>query len=212
MILYSFVVIFLSDKTSYCKHYLWASTEVFVDWRKQRISYLMMFFLPNFDHLVIVYIKMIIDFKNFLLAFPWRPHDPGHKANHKGVEKYIFHCFGDECFPKWDFEKLTTVSITRCQSLYLYTCRDLLASLLKFGLTYRSGWPLILTLTLLRGWWGRCEKNYLRKEEGREGGEKSARSAAAGPGARTRDLPRARRGSPAARQGGCLDKQAFPCL
>ena len=31
---------------------------------------------------------------------------------------------------------------------------------------------LSLTLTLLRGWWGRCEKNYLRKEEGREGGEK----------------------------------------
>ena len=69
-----------------------------------------------------------------------------------------------------------------------------------------------ITLTLLRGWWGRCEKNYLRKEEGREGGEKSARSAPAGPGARTRDLPRARRGSPAARHGGCLDKQACPCL
>ena len=34
----------------------------------------------------------------------------------------------------------------------------------------------------------------------------------AGPGAWTRDLPRARRGSLAARQGGCLDKQAFPCL
>ena len=31
---------------------------------------------------------------------------------------------------------------------------------------------LALTLTLLRGWWGRCEKNYLPKEEGREGGEK----------------------------------------
>ena len=29
-----------------------------------------------------------------------------------------------------------------------------------------------LTLTLLRGWGGRCKKNYLRKEEGREGGEK----------------------------------------
>ena len=42
--------------------------------------------------------------------------------------------------------------------------------------------------------------------EGSEGGEKSARSAPAGPGARTWDLPRARRGSPAARQGGCLDK------
>ena len=28
----------------------------------------MMFFLPNFDYFVIVYIKMVIDFKNFLLA------------------------------------------------------------------------------------------------------------------------------------------------
>ena len=71
---------------------------------------------------------------------------------------------------------------------------------IQFG---RVGHIPVLTLTPLRGWWGRCEKNYLRKEEGREGGEKSARSAPAGPGARTRDLPRARRGSPAARQGGC---------
>ena len=58
---------------------------------------------------------------------------------------------------------------------------------------------------------GKVRKN-LPKEEGREGGEKSARSAPAGPGARTWDLSRARRGSPAARQRGCLDKQAFPCL
>ena len=58
---------------------------------------------------------------------------------------------------------------------------------------------------------GKVRKNYLPKEEGREGGEKSARSAPAGPGARTRDLPRARRGSPAARHGGS-DKLAFPCL
>ena len=29
-----------------------------------------------------------------------------------------------------------------------------------------------ITLTLLRGWWGRCTKNYLLKEEGKEGGEK----------------------------------------
>ena len=71
---------------------------------------------------------------------------------------------------------------------------------------------LSLTLTLLRGWWGRCEKNYLPKEKGREGGEKNACSVPGGPGARTRDLPRAGRGSPAARQGGCLDKQAFQCL
>ena len=59
---------------------------------------------------------------------------------------------------------------------------------------------------------GKVRKKYLPKEEGREGGEKSAHSAPAGPGARTRDLPHARRGSGAARQGGCLDKQAFPCL
>ena len=37
------------------------------------------FFLLNFDLFVIIYIEMIIDFKNFLLAFPWRPHGPGHK-------------------------------------------------------------------------------------------------------------------------------------
>ena len=49
---------------------------------------------------------------------------------------------------------------------------------------------------------GKVRKSYLRKEEGREAGEKSARSAPAGPGARTWDLPRARRGSSAARQGG----------
>ena len=54
-------------------------------------------------------------------------------------------------------------------------------------------------------------RKRLSPEGGRKG-EKSAHSAPAGPGARTRDLPRARRGSPAARQGGCLDKQAFPCL
>ena len=59
---------------------------------------------------------------------------------------------------------------------------------------------------------GKVQKK-LSQEGGRKGGgEKSVHSAPAGPGARTRDLPRARRGSPAARQGGCLDKQAFPCL
>ena len=30
----------------------------------------------------------------------------------------------------------------------------------------------MLTLTLSRGWWGRYEKNYFPKEEGRENGEK----------------------------------------
>ena len=52
---------------------------------------------------------------------------------------------------------------------------------------------------------GKVRKNYLPKEEGREGGEKKRAQ-------RARGLPRARRESPAARHGGCLDKQAFPCL
>ena len=70
----------------------------------------------------------------------------------------------------------------------------------------------MITLTLLRGWWGRYKKTISgRRKEGRVE-KKSARSAPAGPGGRTRDLPRARQGSLAARQGGCLDKQAFPCL
>ena len=54
-------------------------------------------------------------------------------------------------------------------------------------------------------------RKKLSPEGGRKGGwRKKAR--APGPGARTRDLPRARRGSPAARHGSCWDKQAFPCL
>ena len=35
----------------------------------------------------------------------------------------------------------------------------------------------LFTLTLSWVWWGRCEKNYLPKEERREGGEKKARVA-----------------------------------
>ena len=60
---------------------------------------------------------------------------------------------------------------------------------------------------------GKVQKKTIsrRRKEGRVE-KKTARSVPAGPGARTRDLPRARQGSPAARQGGCLDKQAFPCL
>ena len=43
----------------------------------------------------------------------------GTSKYHK-VEKYIFHCFGDECCPKWDFEKLTTALCQSCgASLYI---------------------------------------------------------------------------------------------
>ena len=68
---------------------------------------------------------MIIDFLSFLFTFPWRPYGPGHKqANHKGVEKYIFHCFGDDwVLSKMRFWKINQifVSITWCQSLGLYS-------------------------------------------------------------------------------------------
>ena len=66
---------------------------------------------------------------------------------------------------------------------------------------------------------GKVRKNYLPKEEGREGGEKKSdlKAHAArppGPGLERGTWPRARRGSGAAHRGGggCLDKQAFLCL
>ena len=77
---------------------------------------------------------------------------------------------------------------------------------------YRGMVYKIINPNLTVGRVGKVRKNYLPKEEGREGGEKSARSAPAGPGARTWDLTRDRRGFPAARHGGCSDKLAFPCL
>ena len=49
-----------------------------------------------------------------------------------------------------------------------------------------------------------------RRKEGRvekKRAQRVRRTQGSNPG-----LPRARRVSPAARQGGCLDKQAFPCL
>ena len=63
----------------------------------------------------------------------------------------------------------------------------------------------------LTGLVGKVRRNYLPKEEGRVE-KNSVCRAPTGPRARTRDLLRARRGSPAARHGSCLDKQAFPCL
>ena len=72
---------------------------------------------------------------------------------------------------------------------------------------------VIINPNTFAGLVGKVQKKKFsqRRKEGRVE-KKSARSAPMGTRARTRDLPRARRGSPAARQGGCLDKQAFPCL
>ena len=72
--------------------------------------------------------EMIIDFKNVYKYFSLTTTWSRAQANHKGVEKYIFYCFGDECFPKWDFEKLTMLCQSRGASLYI-PYRDLLASL-----------------------------------------------------------------------------------
>ena len=53
-----------------------------------------------FADFMTVYVKMIIDFKNFLNLFFLDDHMvQGTSKSHKGVEKYIFHCFGDECCP-----------------------------------------------------------------------------------------------------------------
>ena len=73
--------------------------------------------------------------------------------------------------------------------------------------------PICYNPNTFAGLVGKVRKKLSRsRKEGRVE-KKNALSAPAGPGARTRDLPSAaRRGSPAARQGGCLDKQAFPCL
>ena len=64
----------------------------------------------------------------------------------------------------------------------------------------------VITLTLLQGWWGRCEKK-LSPEGGRKGGwRKKARLP--GPGLKPGTCLMLGKGP----QGGCLDKQAFPCL
>ena len=72
---------------------------------------------------------MIINFKNFIFAFPWWPHGPEHKQiTVKGVETCIFHwhCFGDECCSKNDLtlslnnnHYVGIVSNTRCQFSFL---------------------------------------------------------------------------------------------
>ena len=92
MILYSLLLIFLPDKTCHIVNITYEhplKCLLIEENRKYVISLIWWFFLSNFDHFVIVYIKMIIDFKTFLLAFPWRPHGPEHKQITK-VWKSIF--------------------------------------------------------------------------------------------------------------------------
>ena len=80
----SLLLIFSHINMWYCKHYkiLWASTEVFVDWRKQKAIwwcfcfFVLFCFFCRFCDCLSVYTQMIIDFKDFLFAFPWWPHGP----------------------------------------------------------------------------------------------------------------------------------------
>ena len=66
---------------------------------------------------------------------------------------------------------------------------------------------LHVTLTLHRGGqWGRCAKTYLPRRKEAMDGEIKPVQHARGAGAQTWDLPRARRESPDARHGHCLDK------
>ena len=116
---------------------------------------------------------------------------------------FFLFIFSDSCHKK----KLLTIPLNFVHSVILL---DYVAqvSILKgkrqvfgyretsFFAWYRTsqmpqGWLITLTLTYPWVWWGRCEKNYLPKEEGRVK-KKSTCSAPARPGARTRDLPRAR--------------------
>ena len=78
----------------------------------------------------------------------------------------------------------------------------------NFNLRLKS-WNYCYNPNTFRGWWGRCKKRRRTTSQRRKEGkveQKSTHSASAGARARTRDLPRARGGSPAARHGSCLDK------
>ena len=73
----------------------------------------------------------------------------------------------------------------------------------KFSLVKPSEWCTI-TLTLARGWCGRCKKTVCQRKKG-GWKKKHAQHAPGGQGSKPA-LPLARRGSPTAHHGSCLDK------
>ena len=80
-----------------------------------------------------------------------------------------------------------------------------------------SGQGLVLDVRALNpnvptGWVRKVQKNYLPKEEGREGGEKKRAQRACWAWGSNPGPAAVRGGSPAARHGGCSDKLAIPCL
>ena len=86
LFIYLFIYLFLSDKTCDIVNIrpLLMSIHWSVCWlKKTENKWLIWFYCHFFFFFLIILwlftIKMIIDFKNFLLAFPWRPHGPGRK-------------------------------------------------------------------------------------------------------------------------------------
>ena len=113
---------------SHCKHYLWASTEMFVDWRKQKISDLMMFFAEFWSFYDCLH-KNDDCFKELFTCFSLTTTWSRAQANHKGVEKYIFHCFGKWVLSKIRLWKINQMLWQSCgASLYILVYTDLLAS------------------------------------------------------------------------------------
>ena len=94
----------------------------------------------------------------------------------------------------------------KADSLFLIVC-SILQLFVSLEPIAQSLWGFNqINPNLTVGWVGKVrKKTYLPKEEGREGGEKKRTQRARRARARTRDLPRARRGSPAACHGGCSD-------
>ena len=118
--------------------YFWSSTEVFVDLKKQKMSDLMIF------STIVLHIKWLSISRTFYLFFlDDRMVQETSKSQRCG--KYVFYCFCDKCCPKWDFEKINIVWITRSQS-------TLSLSVVYFGLFhYREEWILIQILYQQKG-------------------------------------------------------------
>ena len=95
---------------------------------------------------------MIINFKNFLFAFPWRPHGPGHKLITK-VWKSIFPLFCWWVLSKMRlWIKLTIVSITQWQSLYIIESNWGLLTSLCWQSIGRNLWPQFVYMSVLLNW------------------------------------------------------------
>ena len=87
----------------------------------------------------------------------------------------------------YDSQKSSTISLFQKSQKYVMTFMTLIPSLLlitRLLLLLQTTNTIMLTLTLLWGWWGRCEK---RKEEGRKEGRVEVKRAQRARGGRGSD-------------------------